>query len=168
MSELRDQIETADARAITWMARYGLALLRISVGIVYLWFGFLKFFPGLSPAQDLAIRTMDVVTFGLIPGGVAIVILATWESLIGVGLIVGKYMRITLMLLWLQMVGAIMPIFLFPHEVFMHIPYAPNLEGQYIIKNIVIISAGIVLGAAVGKGRMQADPAIVRKKEAAD
>jgi uncharacterized membrane protein YkgB len=60
-------------------------------------------------------------------------------------------MRITLFLLFLQMIGTMSPVFLFPAEVFTKIPYAPTLEGQYIIKNLVIISAGIVLGATVRK-----------------
>jgi hypothetical protein len=67
-------------------------------------------------------------------------------------------MRATLFLLWLQMLGTITPIFFFPHEVFAHIPYAPTLEGQYIIKNIVLVSAGIVIGATVRGGRLEANP----------
>ena len=77
--------------------------------------------------------------------------LALWEVLIGIGLISGKFMRETLILLFLQMAGTFMPVFLFPEEVFTQFPYAPTLEGQYIIKNIVIISAGIVLGGRLGK-----------------
>ena len=132
-----------------WMNRYGLLLLRISVGIVFVWFGVLKFFPGVSAAQDLAIRTIKLLTFGLAPETLIINGLALWEVLIGIGLISGKFMRETLLLLFLQMIGTFTPIFLFPSEVFNHIPYAPTLEGQYIIKNIVIISAAIVLGGSL-------------------
>jgi hypothetical protein len=67
-------------------------------------------------------------------------------------------MRVTLLLLFLQMLGTLTPVFLFPNEVFVRIPYAPTLEGQYIIKNAVLISAGIVLGATVRGGRLVADP----------
>ena len=128
-------------------------LLRVSLGIVFFWFGTLKFFPGLSPAQDLATHTIELLTFGLIPAQVSIPMLAAWECLIGIGLIFGLFMRATLFLLFLQMLGTITPIFLFPQEVFTHIPYAPTLEGQYIIKNIVLISAGLVIGATVREGR---------------
>jgi uncharacterized membrane protein YphA (DoxX/SURF4 family) len=138
------------------MARYGLLLLRVSLGIVFLWFGALKFFPGLSPAQDLAKHTIDALMFGLISADISLIILAIWECLIGLGLIAGVFMRATLLLLWLQMLGAITPIFLFPQEVFVHFPYALTLEGQYIIKNIVLISAGIVLGATVRGGKLVA------------
>ncbi|PWD99442.1 DoxX family membrane protein [Marinilabilia rubra] len=132
-----------------WMQRYGLLLLRISVGLVFFWFGFLKFFPGLSPAQDLAVRTISTVSFGLIAEPIIINGLALWEVLIGLGLISGKFMRETLLLLFLQMPGTFLPVFLFPNEVFTQIPYAPTLEGQYIFKNFVLISAGIVLGGAL-------------------
>lgn len=146
-----------DAHITRWMARYGLILLRVSVGIVFLWFGFLKFFPGLSPAQDLAIRTTDILTFGLIPPKISLVILAAWETIIGVGLLFGFFMRGTLLLLFIQMLGAMTPLFLFPNEVFSHFPYALTLEGQYIIKNLVIISAGLVLGATVRGGKIRGE-----------
>ena len=132
-----------------WMNDYGLLLLRISVGIVFLWFGVLKFFPGVSAAQDLAIRTIQLLTFNLVPETLIINGLALWEVIIGIGLISGKFMRETLLLLFLQMIGTFTPIFLFPSEVFNYIPYGPTLEGQYIIKNIVIISAAIVLGGSL-------------------
>ncbi len=138
-----------DPIIIGWMSRNGLFLLRISIGIVFVWFGVLKFFPGVSSAQDLAIRTIEMLTFGLVPEVIIINGLALWEVVIGIGLISGKFMREILLLLFLQMIGTFTPIFLFPSEVFNHIPYAPTLEGQYIIKNIVIISAAIVLGGAV-------------------
>jgi uncharacterized membrane protein YphA (DoxX/SURF4 family) len=134
------------------MARYGILLLRVSMGIVFLWFGVLKFFPGLSPATDLATRTIEQLTFGLIPPEVSIIILAAWECLIGLGLILGVFMRATLLLLFVQMMGTITPLFLFPEETFTAFPYAPTLEGQYIIKNMVLISAGIVIGSTV-RGR---------------
>ena len=140
-----------DTKIISWMDRNGLFLLRISMGIVFVWFGVLKFFPGVSAAQDLAIRTIEMLTFGLVPEVLIINGLALWEVLIGVGLIWGKYMKATLLLLFLQMIGTFTPVFLFPSEVFNHIPYAPTLEGQYIIKNIVIISAAMVLWGRLRK-----------------
>ena len=105
----------------------------------------------MSAAQDLAIRTIEMLTFGLVPEVLIINGLALWEVLIGVGLIWGKYMKATLLLLFLQMIGTFTPVFLFPSEVFNHIPYAPTLEGQYIIKNIVIISAAMVLWGRLRK-----------------
>ena len=63
-------------------------------------------------------------------------------------------MRATLLLLWVQMLGTVTPLIFFPRETFAQIPYAPTLEGQYIIKNIVLVSAGIVIGATVRGGRL--------------
>lgn len=144
-----DWFDTIDPIITSWMSRNGLRLLRISVGIVFVWFGVLKFFPGLSPAQGLAINTIKLLTFNLVSETIIINGLALWEVLIGIGLITGRFMRETLLLLFLQMIGTFTPVLLFPHEVFTRIPYAPTLEGQYIIKNIIIISAAIVLGGAL-------------------
>ena len=143
-----DTLTKLDTTITAWMNRNGLLLLRISMGIVFIWFGVLKFFPGVSAAQDLAIRTIELLTFGLVSEVLIINGLALWEVVIGVGLISGKFLKATLLLLLLQMIGTFTPIFLFPSEVFNQIPYAPTLEGQYIIKNIVIISAAMVLWGA--------------------
>jgi hypothetical protein len=89
---------------------------------------------------------------------VSLPILATWECLVGVGLLVGRGLRGILLLLYAQMLGTLTPIVLFPHEVFVRVPYAPTLEGQYIIKNLVLISAGIVVGATVRGGALVPDP----------
>ncbi|MCI0450739.1 MAG: DoxX family protein [Chlorobi bacterium] len=140
-----------DRRITSWMSTYGITLLRISLGIVFLWFGVLKFFPGASAAMQLATKTISAISFGIIKPGVSIILLATLETLIGLGLISGKFLRITLFLLFMQMVGTITPLFLFPNETFNSVPFLPTLEGQYIIKNIVLISAGIVIGSTVRK-----------------
>src|SRR5689334_3924608 len=88
-----------------WMARNGLLLLRTSVGIVYFWFGIVKFFPGLSPAETLAANTISELTFGYIPSKVSLPFLAMWECTLGVGLIASRGMRVILTLLFLQMLG---------------------------------------------------------------
>jgi uncharacterized membrane protein YphA (DoxX/SURF4 family) len=132
----------------------GLLFLRISLGIVFFWFGFLKFFPGLSPADQIATETISKLTFGVILPDISIIILAVWETLIGIGLLSGKFLRVTLLLLFTQMIGTMSPLVLFPIETFTRFPFVPTLEGQYIIKNIVLISAGLVVGATVRGGRI--------------
>ena len=158
MRTLPGPLESVDVGITHWMARHGVVILRVALGVVFLWFGFLKFFPDLSPAQTLAVKTIDVLTLGLLPGSVSLVLLATLECAIGLGLISGRLMRLTLLLLAFQMVGAASPLFLFPSEVFTAFPYAPTLEGQYIIKNIVLVSAGLVIGATVRGGGLTAHP----------
>jgi uncharacterized membrane protein YphA (DoxX/SURF4 family) len=157
MRNIANSFDVLDASITSWMARHGLPLLRISLGLVFLWFGALKFFPGLSPAQDLAARTIEALSFGTMHANISVPLLATWECLIGLGLLFGIFMRATLLLLAVQMAGTLMPLVLFPSEVFTRIPYAPTLEGQYIIKNAVLISAAIVLGATVRGGRLVAE-----------
>ncbi len=144
-----------DDRITRALQHWSIPALRVCLGINFFWFGFLKFFPGMSPAEELAGRTMETMSLGLVSAGVFLPILATWETLIGVGLIVGKWMRAVLFLLWLQMLGAMSPLFLFPDETFAHFPYAPNLEGQYIIKNLVLITASLVVGATVRGARIR-------------
>lgn len=168
METLLTLYEWFDVRITKTMGRYGILILRISLGIVFFWFGFLKFFPGLSPAEGLATRTIEVLTLGIIPPNVSIYILATWESLIGLGLILGVSLRFTLLLLFLQMLGTITPVFIFPREVFVIVPYAPTLEGQYIIKNLVLISAGLVLGATVRGGEIIVEPVVQAEAEPSD
>jgi len=154
-----------DTIITAWMARHGVALLRISVGIVFLWFGVLKFFPNLSPAEDLAARTISALTFGIVKPNVSVPVLALWETVIGLGLISGMFMRATLALLALQMLGTITPLFLFPQETFRVFPIAPTLEGQYIIKNLVLVSAAIVIGATVRGGNLVVEKEIAEQAQ---
>ncbi len=158
MQRLQSLFERLDVRLTGWMARHGIVLLRVSLGLVFLWFGMLKFFPGLSPAEDLAVRTITRLSLGIVPAPVALLLLAALEATIGLGLVTGRALRVTLLLLAFQMLGTATPLFLFPIEVFAVFPYAPTLEGQYIIKNLVLASAGIVLGATVRGGRLVAAP----------
>jgi uncharacterized membrane protein YphA (DoxX/SURF4 family) len=154
MDQIRSLFDRVDVKIISFMSQYGIMLLRISLGVVFLWFGVLKFFPGLSPAQEIATLTIEQLTFGFIKPDVAIIILAIWETLIGLGLIFGVFLRATLFLLFTQMLGTMTPLLFFPAETFIIFPFVPTLEGQYIIKNLVLISAGLVVGATVRGGRI--------------
>lgn len=167
MKKVIDIYKRSEKIITQWMAVHSLLFLRIALGIIFFWFGVLKFFPNLSSAESLAIRTIENLTSGKLPPQAAINILATWECLIGIGFILGKFMRITLILLFLQMIGTVMPLFMFPELTFTSIPFVPTLEGQYIIKNLVIIASAIVLLATVRGGAVVADPKIAKeaKKE---
>ena len=147
-----DRFQRVDLLVTEWMASRGITLLRISLGIVFFWFGMLKFFAGLSPAEALAIQTIDMLTFGLIGPDTVRFGLAAWEVLIGVGLIFRIRLRETLLLMFVQMLGTMTPIVLLPEKVFNVFPYGLTLEGQYIFKNLVVISAGLVIGATVRGG----------------
>lgn len=151
-------LEPIDIRLTTWMARHGITLTRIALGVVFLWFGVIKFVPGWSPAADLAARTIERITFGIVTPDIGLPLLAVWESLIGIGLLLGRFLRLTLLLLFVQMPGTMLPLVLFPSETFTAFPYSPTMEGQYIIKNLVLIAAAIVVGATVRGGGLRAEP----------
>ena len=151
-----EKLERLDSVITGWMARHGVTLTRVALGLVFLWFGAIKFVPGWSPAADLAIQTIDRLTLGLVPASVGLPLLALWESLIGIGLLSGKFLRLTLLLLFLQMPGTMLPLLFFPSETFLQFPYSPTLEGQYIIKNLVLVGAAIVVGSTVRGGGLVA------------
>ena len=151
---LPKRLEPLDRRVTAWMAHHGITLTRLALGIIFTWFGALKFFPGASPAADLASQTIGELTGGRVGPQLALRVLASWEVLIGIGLLTGKLLRITLLLLWVQMLGTMLPLVFFPSKTFSSFPFVPTLEGQYIIKNLVLVSAAIVVGATVRGGRL--------------
>jgi len=142
-SVIQDSFDEIDERIAGWMSRYGRFFLRISLGIIFIWFGALKPF-GLSPATQLVERT--VYWF---PPEIFIPILGLWEIAIGVCLMIRPLIRVAIFLLFLQMPGTMLPLIILPDVCFTNFPFALSIEGQYIIKNLVLISAGIVIGGTV-------------------
>jgi uncharacterized membrane protein YphA (DoxX/SURF4 family) len=159
MESILRSYERNERRIVGWMAANGILLLRVSLGIVFLWFGALKFLPGFSPAEDLAGATIAKLTLGLVEAKAAVGILAVWETAIGAALVFGFHLRLALGLLFLQMAGTLTPLALFPSLTFTKFPFAPTMEGQYILKNLVLISAAIVIGATMRGGKLVAQPA---------
>jgi uncharacterized membrane protein YphA (DoxX/SURF4 family) len=139
-----------------WLVAHSIAVLRVSIGAVLLAFGALKFFPGVSPAQDLVEQTMSILTFGMVPGGVALVGVALLETVLGIWLISGRAMRGAVYLLGVQLIGIMSPIVLLPGQLFGGPHGAPTLVGQYVIKDIIIVGAALVLAATLGGGRLSA------------
>ncbi|UKT66031.1 DoxX family membrane protein [Pedobacter mucosus] len=147
-----------ESRIVAWKARNGMNILRVCLGIIFIWFGILKFFPGLSSAEEIAGRTILKLTFGALKPSVSMPILGIWECIIGLGLITKAWLRLVLILLYLQMAGTFLPLVFFPHETFNHSVFVPTLLGQYIIKNFILISGGIVIGATLKGGKLMAVP----------
>lgn len=144
---LSGKADRADAAISGWMDRHAMKLVRLSLGVVFIWFGALKPLR-ISPADDLIVRTV----YWFDPD-IFIPILGMWEVAIGVCLLARPLIRLGILLLLLQMPGTFLPLVLLPGVCFTHIPWAPTLEGQYIIKNLVLISAAIAVGGAVRRGR---------------
>jgi uncharacterized membrane protein YkgB len=148
------QFDALDRSITYFMARGGIPILRVALGIVFVWFGALKFFPGMSPAEELVIATVP-----WLPGRVFMPILAAWEVAIGLGFLTGRALRLTILLLFLQMPGTMAPMILLPDQVFAAFPFGLTLTGQYIVKNLVLIAAALVIGATVRGGKLVDGPA---------
>lgn len=143
MSYFRKIFDRIDPAIAGWMDRRGLFLLRISLAIIFIWFGALKTV-GMSPADELVRRT--VYWF---PPDIFIPLLGWWEVAIGVCLLFRPLIRAAIFLLFLQMPGTMLPLILLPDVCFTSVPFGLTIEGQYIIKNIVLIGAAIVIGGTV-------------------
>ena len=127
-----------------FMSKWGITFLRYSLGVIYIWFGILKPF-GLSPAQELVENTVywfdNPKTF--------VPILGWWEVVIGLTMCIKPLIRVSIFLLFIQMPGTFLPLVLLPEVCFNNFPFGLTLEGQYIIKNLIIISAALVVGSTV-------------------
>lgn len=152
-ASLSDRYEQVDRTITGWMARYGITLLRIGLGVVFIWFGALKLVPGLSPAEELVRNTIYFIDPDIFQP-----ILAIWEMAIGLGLLLGRFLRLTILLLFAQMGGTALPLLVLPEVVWTVFPFGLTLEGQYIIKNLVIISAALVIGGTVRGGQLVPEP----------
>lgn len=134
-----------------WLARYSVNILRVSLGLVFLGFGLLKYFPGASPAEALTVRTLDTLSFGILSGNTALLVTAVVETFIGLTLISGKMLKAGLLVLGASMVGIMAPLVLFFNDIF---GSGVTLEAQYIVKDIVLIAAGLVITARALGARM--------------
>ena len=137
-----------DRKISTFMGRWGPLAVRMSFGIIFIWFGILKPI-GISSAEPLVIATVPWLP--VLDGGTWVSIIGWWEVAIGVAFLFRSTIRIAVALLALQMVGTFMPLVFLPEVTFQagHFPYGPTMEGQYIIKNLMIISAALVVGGTV-------------------
>lgn len=127
------------------ISKTSLTMLRISIGIIFVWFGLLKFFPGYSPAEELASNTINKLTLNLISSPIDKILLAILECGLGLFLIIGIWRKQMIMVLLAHMICTFTPLFFFPELSFKSSPFVFTLVGQYIMKNIVIICAAIVL-----------------------
>ncbi|KQX36882.1 hypothetical protein ASD97_10735 [Streptomyces sp. Root63] len=149
---------TAGARALQRLADHvntrALVLLRATVGIVFLGFGILKLFPSASPAEQLAVDAATKMTLGLVPETVLLLSLAALETVIGIGLIAGgRLLRPTLVAFFLHMGGVFSTLLLLPDAMWQPHSPAPTMEGQYVVKNVVLVAVCLVVAAdAWGSG----------------
>lgn len=149
-----ERILRLDERLTNLMRDHGPRLLRISLSLVFVWFGLLKL-AGQSPVARLA----ENLVYG-VPPDTFILLLGLWEVAIGVGLLVGRALRVILALFWLQMAGTFLILVLRPDVAFQGgNPLLLTIEGEFVIKNLVLISAGVVLGGQLRAKRLEKAPA---------
>ncbi|GLY44473.1 hypothetical protein Amsp01_104960 [Amycolatopsis sp. NBRC 101858] len=149
--------------------RHGLTLLRINMGLVFLGFGVLKFFPGVSPAENLVAATSRELTWGVVPAlvpfSVALAGTAALECVIGLSLVTGWLFHRVRYLLALELAGILSPVVLLPGRLFSGPGHAPTLEGQYVLKDIVLLAAAIVLVARASTTDSSTVPAVPAQRE---
>lgn len=131
--------------AETWLAAHSLTLLRISLGVIFTLFGALKFFPDVSPAQELVADTTTILFLGLIPDDIALILVATVETAAGICLLINRFVRVALWSVVLQFAAILSPLVLLPGQLFSGPYYAPSLVGQYILKDFILLAAVLVL-----------------------
>ena len=137
-------LDRIDRKVIGFMSSYAILIIRLSLGIVFVWFGLLKVM-GVSPVFDLA---SNIVYW--LPSELFVPLLGIWEMAIGVGLLLGKALRVILSLLFLQLAGTFLVLIILPEAAFQGgNPLFLTTEGEFVIKNLVLIAAGLAVGGTV-------------------
>ena len=121
------------------MEKYGVDLLRIALAIVFIWFGALKVF-GMSPAQDLVEKTIYWISPKFF-----VPFLGVWEVAMGFGLRIKRFIPITIVLMLFHMAGTFLPFIILTKVCFDVFPFCPSLAGQYIIKNLVLVTGALTV-----------------------
>jgi putative oxidoreductase len=136
-----------DQKVIEFMSSYAILIIRVSLGIVFVWFGLLKVM-GVSPVSDLASQ----VVYWL-PSELFVSLLGIWEMAIGICLLLGKALRVILSLMFLQLAGTFLVLIMRPEAAFQGgNPLLLTTEGEFVIKNLVLIAAGLAVGGTVRYG----------------
>jgi len=129
-----------DNLLLTSLRRWSITALRLALGSVFLWFGALKIF-GNSPVTSL-IRE----TYTFLPVSIFVLVLGVWEMLIGIGIILNRALRCMLVLLCVHLVGTFTAMWLKPGLFFIGgFPFCLTGDGEFVIKNVVLITAALVI-----------------------
>lgn len=143
MRRFGSRFQRIDNIVAGFMERYGVTLLRLSLAVVFIWFGMLKVV-GKTPVAELVASTVY-----FLPAHIFVPVLGVWETVIGLGLLLRVAMRFTLFLLFAQMAGTFLVLIVHPERAFLGNPLLLSMEGEFVIKNLVLVSAGLVIGGTV-------------------
>lgn len=142
---MKPWVASLDSKISSLMDKYCQSLMRISLALIFIWFGLLKPL-GMSPEEELIKNTVY-----FFPPGVVLFILGCWEVIIGIGLLYKPLLRLALLLLLIELPGTFLPLIVLPEICFHSVPFGLSLEGQYIVKNLFLISAAFVIGSKVAQ-----------------
>lgn len=156
LDRARDVLDRSLDTLADVLARHSVTALRLALGLVFLGFGVLKFFPGVSPAEDLAQRTVGELTLHVVGPDAALLMTAVIETVIGLTLLTGRFLRAGLVLLAVALVGIMSPLVLFFGELFP--AGGPTLTAQYVLKDLILAAAGAVVGAWSLGARLRREP----------
>ena len=146
MKRLEGEWDRLDQALIHFMRTYGVRLLRVVLAVTFIWFGGLKIL-GVSPVASLVAQTVHWVQPKFF-----VPFLGLWEVIVGVGLLLGVALRLVLLLFWLQMAGTFLVLVLHPELSFQSgNPLLLTVTGEFVIKNLVLIAAGLVIGSTVAR-----------------
>lgn len=148
------RVDTAILGLATFLNRWSIPALRVSLGLVFFGFGLLKFFPGASPAEQIVTQTVEALTFGLVHGTGTVVLTAVVETFVGLTLLTGRWLKVGLVVLAVVLVGVMAPAVLFADELFGD---GMTLMGQYVLKDIVFVAAAAVVAASALGARLTRD-----------
>jgi putative oxidoreductase len=136
------RLQSIDSRILNLLNRAALPMLRISLAIVFVWFGTLKIF-GVTPVAELVADTVywfDPEWF--------VPLLGLFELAVGTGLLIGRGLRAVLVLFALQMLGTFLVLVVQPEVAFQSgNPLLLTTDGEFVVKNLVLLSAGLLIGS---------------------
>jgi putative oxidoreductase len=151
MATLRDTFDRLDQKLVRVMRTYGITLLRLALAITFIWFGALKVLQ-VSPVADLVAQTVYWV-----PAAFFVPFLGVWEIAVGLGLLFRIALRLTLLFFFLQMAGTFLVLIMHPDLSFQGgNPLLLTTLGEFVVKNLVLLTAGVVIGSTVQRGERAA------------
>lgn len=145
MANKKLDYQAIDLRLLAFFKRNYILVARFSIFLIFFWFGFIKLI-GLSAASPLA-EALVSKTLGMQYFDPLFYTLALLECVVGIMFLFPKLTRIVIPLLLFHMLIVCSPLLLVPELTWQSFG-VPTLEGQYIIKNVVVIAIAIGIAAS--------------------
>ena len=146
-SERRLGIDTAVDAVADRCRQHGPLALRLSLALVFVWFGGLKL-AGATPVAGLISATLPFLSSDLTVPALGVV-----EVVLGLAVLTGRAPRVTLLALAAHLTGTFLTFVTAPQLVFDGgNPLLLTADGEFVLKNLVLISAALVLVGAAGRG----------------